>query len=74
MPWDTEKNERLGRVLTREQLIRVEKIMSCDKGSEQKLSALKEYYSRDEIKEHINSRGWDSVVLAYSTLSLAELE
>jgi len=48
--------------------------MSCDKGSEQKLSALKEYYSRDDIKEHINSRGWSTDVLAYSTLSLAELE
>ena len=60
----------LRRVLTEEQLIRVERIMSCDKGCDQKINALKEYYSRNDVKDQVTRKGWDTDMLAYTTIEL----
>ena len=55
----------LGQVLTREQLIMVECILSCDKT--QRVQALKEYYRRPSIAKSIRESGWDPEILAYMT-------
>ena len=67
MSWNT--TERLGSVLTREQLIRVEWILSCDAGKNRRLDALREYFRRPEVSNGIKESGWDPYTLAYTAIT-----
>ena len=57
--------ETLGQILTLEQLIMVERMLSCSRT--QRVQALKEYYRRPPIAESIRGAGWDPETLAYMT-------
>ena len=65
--WDT--NERLGQVLTREQLIKVERLLSCTTGKHQRQSALWEYFRNPDVSKTIRESGWEPRTLAYVTAS-----
>ena len=67
MSWDT--TERLGSVLTREQLIKVERILSCDAGKNRRLEALREYFRQPDVSNSIKESGWDPYTLAYIAIA-----
>ena len=64
-----DKTDRLGQVLTEEQLIMVGRIISCKTGYRMRVNALKEYYNRPEIAEALEQKGWNPDALAYSTIT-----
>tara|TARA_Y100001963_G_scaffold125455_1_gene177068 strand:+ start:3394 stop:3633 length:240 start_codon:yes stop_codon:yes gene_type:complete len=57
--------ERLGEILTREQLVKVEQILSCETGRNKRMDALKEYFRRPDVSSEIRESGWDPYTLAY---------
>ena len=57
--------ERLGKVLTREQLIKVDRLLSCSTGKYQRVSALLEYFRRPDVSVTIKESGWEPRVLAH---------
>ncbi len=61
--WNT--NERLGKVLTREQLIKMERLLSCNTGRQQIQSALLEYFRRPDVSKTIRESGWEPRMLAH---------
>lgn len=61
------KRSKLGSVLTREQLIKAERILSCDAGKNKRMAALWEYFRRPEVSKDIKEAGWDPYILAYMT-------
>jgi len=71
MSGNTNKKLTLRGVLTKAQLIKVEKIMSCQAGKDRRLDALKEYYYRPAVRKRIARMGWHPDALAVSTLSIS---
>jgi hypothetical protein len=71
MSRNTNKKLTLRGVLTKAQLIKVEKIMSCQVGKERRLDALREYYSKPTVRKRIARMGWHPDALAISTLTLS---
>ncbi len=61
--------QKLGQVLTQKQLIKVQRIISCSLGDEQKVNALREYYNRPIIERRLKRKGWNPDMLAYVTIS-----
>ena len=62
------KPDRLGSVLTKKQLVRVKRMASCDAGQEQRVQALKEYYSTPVIARRSKRKGWCPETLALATI------
>ena len=61
------KPDKLGSVLTKKQLIRVEKMVSCKDGHKRKVEALREYYSTPVIARRLKRKGWCPDTLARAT-------
>ncbi len=71
MPRNTTKRDSLKLVLTKAQLTKVEKIMSCQAGRDRRLDALKEFYHKPSVRKRIARSGWHPEALAHSTMSLS---
>ena len=56
---------KLGKLLTQEQLIMVERILSCNEP--RRLQAVRENYRRPDVLKNIKAAGWDSDLLARIT-------
>ena len=56
---------KLGKILTQEQLIMVERILSCTEP--RRLQAVREYSRRPDVLKNIKAAGWDSDLLARIT-------
>lgn len=68
MPRD-KQNERLGQVLTKKQIRRVEQIMNCKLGKDQLINSLKEFYNEPIVSRRLKKKGWNPEVLAYMTVT-----